>query len=169
MFRIDKKDVASYECLEGLQTFDLVNNMGVSISSYLYKVKRLWWRPMEVLIRVYIFFEWIYIINLKFFLKSEKNMNTGLMVASESFSNTYAAPCSVNPNQTGKWTLVYHWTLVYQRTELSSTKNWTFGGYRTLVYHWTLDYQGGSELSSTTEFSSTKNRQNFRLPKFFKR
>ena len=56
---------------------------------------------MEVLIRVYIFFEWIYIINLNFFLKSEKNMNTGLMVASESCSNTYAVPCSVNLMGTG--------------------------------------------------------------------
>ena len=59
--------------------------------------------PMEVLIRVYIFFEWIYIINLRFFLKSEKNMNTGLMVASESCSNTYAAPCSVNLMGTGRF------------------------------------------------------------------
>ena len=27
----------------------------------------------------------------------------------------------------GKWFLIYHWTLVYLRTELSSTKNWILG------------------------------------------
>ena len=55
-------------------------------------------------------------------------------------------------------------------TELSSTQNdWTLVHLecRTLVYHRTLDYQGGTELSSTYELSSTshcKKLLNSRLP-----
>ena len=43
--------------------------------------------------RAYSFFGLFYIISFWEFLKSNRFINTGLTVASESRSNTYAAPC----------------------------------------------------------------------------